>query len=237
MSFPLLEELGIRPLSSDGLHPSARRAATPGGELASESVVVSVGRTSGTGHVGEGATHQHRNRLHTIDEDPRKHRQDVDDDDLFVVDWQHQYGFPTKRGTTPRGRRRTNLSEGNDGPSVFDAEQSFVSESKLLTGAEPWGPNGLLTELSVQRVPPQPKFLSRRRGDDGNIDGVPLAERSLASESLLLYAGSRTPNRSAPSSRQEVRERSPKVGVAVKYIFVIVRLLAGSHFVRRSSAL
>jgi hypothetical protein len=200
----LLDELGMRPKSSEGrsaYQDVGRRAATPGGSLESESHVVAVGPGSESrrsGWTGGGAHQQSRSRLHTIDEDSsRKYRKNVDDDDLFVVDWQHNYGFPTKRGTTPGDKG------GGRDRSSFE-EPSFVSDSRLVDPN--YGPNGLLAELSVQRLPPEPQFIRRRRGVEGGAEGqLSMTERSLTSESLLMYAGNRTPNRSAPSSRNGQR--------------------------------
>lgn len=204
----LVDELGIRPSTADSkslYQEVGRRAATPGGSLESESHLVPVGAVneSRRGGFGNGINQQSRSRLHTIDEDYRKYRHNVDDDDLLVVDWQHQHGFSTKRGTTPRENRRSvHQDEAGRhwrGDRAFE-EPSIVSDSTLVDPT--YGPNGLLAELTVQRLPPEPRFIRRPKGVQDKEDQLSMVERSLTSESFLMYAGNRTPHGSEPSSRK-----------------------------------
>eukprot|EP00602_Paraphysomonas_sp_CaronLab_P012617 CAMPEP_0185042290 /NCGR_PEP_ID=MMETSP1103-20130426/42269_1 /TAXON_ID=36769 /ORGANISM="Paraphysomonas bandaiensis, Strain Caron Lab Isolate" /LENGTH=1362 /DNA_ID=CAMNT_0027582341 /DNA_START=121 /DNA_END=4209 /DNA_ORIENTATION=- len=205
MVYPLLEDLGIHSdtgVGRESFQMESRRAATPGGSLESVSVPVPVPDTDTRprdSHQGLPTRANARDtRLGTHVEESYEYRDNVDDEDLFVVDWQHNRGFPTRRGTTPMSNLHPSRTA--IGQKIGDGDRSIVSNSKLVDPA--WGPDGLLADLAIMKVPPGD---GRQTTVEQSGSELSMVERSLASESLLMFMGNRTPQHSA-QSQQRPRE-------------------------------
>ena len=186
----LLDDLGLPKsgvLNSEIFNHHVRRVATPGGALESESHILPLNDQQSR------RNYRRINAAHPRPGQPPRgfesleYREGVEQDDVFLVDWQHNNGYSSKRGMT-----------GNmDESSNRFLEASFVSESKLLPAkSSPWAEGGLLAELSLESNKLHADSNAPKR-EQREGEGNRLTEQSLTSESILTYLGRRTPNTSS----------------------------------------
>lgn len=213
-SLDLLDDLGLPNgslMTSDeyfnvaprGNGQHGRRAATPGGHLESESHILPVhGSSERIRHQSNIAPprHHHQNKIQDRgydNNDDFVYRRGVEQEDIFLVDWQHHNGYATKRGIT---RDKYGPVSGNE------LEASFVSESKFVpTKGNPWAEGGLLAELTIDmnNKHSSDAMVPRRETVEGGDLNMSVLERSMASESIMTYAGTRTPNISSHGKRSD----------------------------------
>lgn len=104
----------------------------------------------------------------------RSYRHNVDEEDRVVVDWQRHRGYSTKRGTTPKSEDHS---------------------KKKRVPADPWAPGGLLS-LLTGKTPPREK---RERKEETS-----LLEKSLVSDSMLMYLDVPPPSRGGQKKTTQV---------------------------------